>query len=199
LVVSSSGRRVALLCDRIVAEQEVVVKSLGRLLVGVGGYLGAAIMHDGGIALILDPAFVTKMLPREPTAITAHAERPPSTVLVVDDQFTVRQLQRSILEAAGYNVRTARDGREALATVTADADVELVVTDVQMPGMDGIELLRAIRADSERSSLPVVMVTSRGGEEDRRRGLEAGADAYIVKDRFDQKALLETVGGLLAR
>jgi len=199
-IVASSGRRVALLCDRIVEEQELVIKSLGPLLAGMPGYLGAAIMHDGHIALVLDPAFVTKTTARGRAASESwQPERAAPTVLVVDDQFTVRELQRSILEAAGYRVRTARDGREALANVGSDSDVELVVTDVQMPEMDGIELLRAIREDGERSSLPVVVVTSKGGEEDRSRGLEAGADAYIVKDQFDQRALLETVDRLLSR
>jgi two-component system, chemotaxis family, sensor kinase CheA len=199
-VVASSGRRVALLCDRIVEEQEVVIKSLGPLLFGVRGYLGAAILHDGRIALVLDPGTVTKPARRERRAGPAvEQERQAPTVLVVDDQFTVRELQRSILEAAGYRVTTARDGRDALAKVSADPDVQLVVTDVQMPEMDGLELLRAIRTSQERSSLPVVVVTSQGGEEDRARGLEAGADAYIVKDQFDQKALLETVDRLVTR
>jgi two-component system chemotaxis sensor kinase CheA len=196
MVVASSGRRVALLCDRIVEEQEVVIKSLGPLLARVPGYLGAAIMPDGGIALVLDPAFVTKTARHRRATATPDEEARQSTVLVVDDQFTVRELQRSILEAAGYDVKTARDGREALTSITSDPSVELVVTDVQMPEMDGIELLRAIR---ESSSLPVVMVTAQGGEDDRRRGLEAGADAYIVKDEFDQRALIETVERLLAR
>ena len=196
MVVASSGRRVALLCDRIVEEQEVVIKSLGALLAGIPGHLGAAIMQSGRIALILDPAFVTKAPARGRPQAVGPAERRQATVMVVDDQFTVRELQRSILEAAGYEVRTARDGREALAGIDG---VELVVTDVQMPEMDGIELLLAIRDDSERASLPVVMVTSQGGEEDRQRGLEAGADAYIVKDQFDQRALIETVERLLAR
>jgi two-component system, chemotaxis family, sensor kinase CheA len=195
MVVASSGRRVALLCDRIVEEQEVVIKSLGPLLAGIPGHLGAAIMQSGRIALILDPAFVTKAPARGRAQAAGAEERHQSTVMVVDDQFTVRELQRSILEAAGYEVRTARDGREALAGIDG---VELVVTDVQMPEMDGIELLRAIRDNRERASLPVVMVTSQGGEEDRRRGLEAGADAYIVKDQFDQRALIETVERLLA-
>jgi two-component system chemotaxis sensor kinase CheA len=199
LVVASSGRRVAVLCDRIVEEREVVVKTLGPLLAGVAGYLGAAIMPDGRIALVLDPAFVTKTRARGRAPAAAGTEQQVSTVLVVDDQFTVRELQRSILESAGYEVRTARDGREALASIANDPAVELVVTDVQMPEMDGIELLRAIRERRERASLPVVMVTSKGSEEDRRRGLEAGADAYIVKDQFDQRALIETVGRLLAR
>ena len=193
MVVASSGRRVALLCDRIVEEQEVVIKSLGPLLARVPGHLGAAIMPNGLIALVLDPAFVTKATTRGRVTPTPREQQHQSTVMVVDDQFTVRELQRSILESAGYDVRTARDGREALAAIEG---VELVVTDVQMPEMDGIELLQAIR---ERSSLPVVMVTSQGGEEDRRRGLENGADAYIVKDEFDQRALIETVQRLLAR
>jgi two-component system, chemotaxis family, sensor kinase CheA len=195
MVIASSGRRVALLCDRIVEEQEVVIKSLGPLLAGIPGHLGAAIMQSGRIALILDPAFVTKAPTRGRPQAASTAERQQATVMVVDDQFTVRELQRSILEAAGYEVRTARDGREALAGIDG---VELVVTDVQMPEMDGIELLRAIRDNRERASLPVVMVTSQGGEGDRQRGLEAGADAYIVKDQFDQRALIETVERLLA-
>jgi two-component system chemotaxis sensor kinase CheA len=198
MVVASSGRRVALLCDRIVEEQEVVIKSLGPLLTGVPGYLGAAIMHDGRIALILDPAFVSKAAARGRATVAPEAARGRSTVLVVDDQFTVRELQRSILESAGYEVKTARDGREALATLGSDPDIAAVVTDVQMPEMDGIELLRAIRDDRVRSSVPVVVVTSKGSAEDRQRGLDAGADAYIVKDQFDQRTLIDTVGRLLA-
>jgi two-component system chemotaxis sensor kinase CheA len=196
MVVASSGRRVALVCDRIVEEQEVVIKSLGPLLAGIPGHLGAAIRQDGRIALILDPAFVTRATVQGRTMPAADEERQQSTVLVVDDQFTVRELQRSILESAGYEVRTARDGREALAAIEG---VQLVVTDIQMPEMDGFELLEAIRKDGDRASLPVVIITSRGSEDDRRRGLDAGADAYIVKDQFDQRALIETVQGLLAR
>jgi two-component system chemotaxis sensor kinase CheA len=200
VIVLSSGRRVAALCDAIVEEQEAVIKSLGPLLADVPGYLGAAIMDDGGVALILDPAFLTKRLPDGGPAVTPPAsESAQSRVLVVDDQFTVRELQRSILEAAGYSVETARDGREALAKVTGEPDIELVVTDVEMPELDGIELLGRIRNNTDTASLPVVVVTSRGGEEARRRGLDAGADAYIVKDEFDQRALLETVDRLLTR
>jgi two-component system, chemotaxis family, sensor kinase CheA len=200
MVVSASGRRVAVLCDRIVAEQELVIKGLGPLLAGVPGYLGATILHDGRIALVLDPAQITRLGGRaRGTSLEPRAEPEQPTVLVVDDQFTVRELQRSILEAAGYRVRTARDGREALAEVADDGAVGLVVTDLQMPEMDGIELLRAIRDSREYASLPVVVVTSQGGEDDRRRGLEAGADAYILKDQFDQQTLLATVDRLLAR
>jgi two-component system chemotaxis sensor kinase CheA len=199
VIVSSAGRRVAAACDHIIEEQEVVIKSLGPLLERVPGYLGAALLGDGGVALILDPAFVTGKERRRPTPVAPKAEELASKVLVVDDQFTVRELERSILEAAGYRVDTARDGSEAFAKVVSEPDVGLVVTDVEMPEMDGIELVRSIRAEPDFSSLPIVVVSARGSDEDRRRGVEMGADAYIVKDEFNQQALLETVERLLAR
>jgi two-component system, chemotaxis family, sensor kinase CheA len=199
VIVSSSGRRVAAACDRIIEEQEVVIKSLGPMLERVPGYLGAAILGDGGVALILDPTFVTAKNRRPGTLVAPSAEQAASKVLVVDDQFTVRELERSILEAAGYRVDTARDGSEAFAKVVSEPDVGLVVTDVEMPEMDGIELLRCIRAEPGHASLPIVVVSARGSDEDRRRGVEMGADAYIVKDEFNQQALLDTVERLLAR
>jgi len=120
-------------------------------------------------------------------------------VLVVEDSFTVRELQRSILEAAGYAVVTARHGRDALAVLDRDTEIALVVTDLEMPELDGLELTRAIRADGARSSLPVIIVTSRGSEDDMRKGVEAGADAYMAKQGFDQHALLATVERLIGR
>ena len=120
-------------------------------------------------------------------------------MLVVEDSLTVRELQRSILEAAGYRVETARDGREALERLGRDETIELVLTDVDMPEMNGLELTAAIRVHPTYSALPVIVVTSRGEDEDRRRGIEAGADAYMVKRGFDQQALLETVERLVGR
>lgn len=197
VIVASSGRRVAAACDRIVEEQEVVVKSLGSLLEGIAGYLGAAILGDGAIALILDPAFVTKSLPDRARSAPLKTEQLPCKVLVVDDQFTVRELQRSILEAAGYRVETASDGHEALGRLAADPRISLMVTDLDMPKMGGIELLRSLRGEPSPSSLPIVVVSSRGDEADRRLGAEAGADAYIAKDEFNQQALLDTVQRLI--
>jgi two-component system, chemotaxis family, sensor kinase CheA len=198
VIVSSVGGRVGVICDRILGEEEVVVKSLGALLANVSGYLGAAIMGDGSVALILDPASLVRRQGGGPARLQVAEEAPAAVVLVVDDQFTVRELQRSILETAGYRVETARNGREALTEVTGSSDVDLVLTDVDMPEMTGLELLRAIRADARNFALPVVVVTGRGGEADRKVGMEAGADAYIVKEEFDQRTLLDTVGRLLA-
>ena len=207
VVVSASGRRIAALCDRLLGQEEVVVKRLGRLLDGVSGYMGAAILGDGTIALLLDPTSLVRA-PRRTAPQTKAAprngagrktERRAPKVLVVEDSFTVRELQRSILEAAGYRVETARDGRDALDRLSRDDDVNLVLTDVEMPEMDGIALTETIRRQPEHSSLPVVIVTSRGSEDDRRRGIEAGADAYMAKRSFDQQALLETIERLVGR
>lgn len=200
IVITSGGRRAVVTCDTLLGAEEVVIKPLGPLLADVPGYLGASILGDGRIALLVEPATLTGGSRRAPGPAAPAAE--PSAaprVLVVEDSFTVRELQRSILEAAGYPVVTARDGREALQVIDRDADIALVVTDLEMPRLDGIELTRAIRASSTRSSLPVVIVTSHGSDDDRRRGIEAGADAYMVKRSFDQQDLLATVEQLVGR
>jgi two-component system, chemotaxis family, sensor kinase CheA len=203
VVVVSDGRRVAASCDRLLGQEEIVVKPLGPLLASVEGYLGGAILGDGRIALLLDPTALTRATPQARSAAAtlpgAAVERPAPKVLVVEDSYTVRELQRSILEAAGYRVVTARDGKEGFERVSSDDEIALVITDLEMPEMDGLELTRAIRARSEGSSLPVVVVTSLADDEDRRRGVEAGADAYIVKRAFDQHALLDIVERLVGR
>lgn len=201
IVVESLGRSLAVACDELLGEEEVVIKSLGVIMAGIPGYLGAAILGDGGIALVLDPNHLLKAPLGAMTLDHAdETEEPTMTrVLVVDDQFAARELQRSILEAAGYRVEVARDGREALRLIGELAGLDLVLTDVQMPGMDGFELLEAIRADGEHSSLPVVIVTTLGDDDSRRRGVEGGADAYIVKEEFDQQTLLGTIERLAGR
>jgi two-component system chemotaxis sensor kinase CheA len=184
IVLASATRTVAVACDRVLGDRELVVKSLGPMLSGVEGYLGSGILEDGRVALILDPNRLLDASPSaSPPAFAAGAERPAPKVLVVDDQFSVRRLQRSILEAAGYRVEVARNGLEAL----------------QMPEMDGVELLEAVRRDEALRSLPVAIVTSRGSAEERQLGAEKGADAYIVKNEFDQGALLETIDRLIGR
>ena len=201
IVITSGGRRAVVTCDRLLGAEEVVIKPLGPLLADVPGYLGASILGDGRIALLVEPATLTGGNRRAHGSAAAPAAEPPTApkVLVVEDSFTVRELQRSILEAAGYPVATARDGREALQVIDRDADIALVVTDLEMPRLDGLELTRAIRASNTRSSLPVVIVTSHGTDDDRRRGIEAGADAYMVKRSFDQQGLLATVEQLVGR
>jgi two-component system chemotaxis sensor kinase CheA len=119
-------------------------------------------------------------------------------VLVADDALLVRELQRSILEQAGYRVLVAEDGHAALGTLTRER-VDLVLTDVEMPGMNGFDLTRAIRAHPDLQNLPVVILTSKTSAEDHQEGLDAGADAYIVKESFGEAILLAAVERLLGR
>lgn len=201
-VISAGGRRVAVGCDRLLGHEAVVVKSLGPLLRDLPAYHGGAILGDGTVALLLDAPWLVR---RPATAPAVHAASTwtepavPQTVLVVEDSLTVRELQRAILEAAGYDVLTARHGREALELLDANPEIALVVTDLEMPELDGLALTRAIRARPQTATLPVVIVTTHGTDDDRQAGLEAGADAYVVKNAFQEQAFLGTVATLVAR
>jgi two-component system chemotaxis sensor kinase CheA len=117
-------------------------------------------------------------------------------VLVVDDALTVRELQRGILERAGYDVRVAADGVQALRSLDSEPS-DLVLTDIEMPVMDGFALTEAIRSHPTLANVPILILSSRSSEADRQRGLDAGADGYIVKSGFDEGGLLTAVHRLL--
>lgn len=119
-------------------------------------------------------------------------------MLVVDDSITMRSLQRSILENAGYLVIVASDGEEALRLLRLESQIDAIVTDLEMPRVDGIELCKRVR-EIHGPDMPVIMMTSRGAEEDQRAGVEAGADAYIVKGDFRQEHFLATVERFVGR
>ncbi len=202
LVIKMSERTIAVACDTLVGQQEIAVKPLGPLLAGSGTFLGAAVLADGQIALLVDPHALLVNAAGESDAVPGPGETDAPaapTILVAEDSFTARELQRSILQTAGYQVLTARDGREAIDVLSREPAIALVVTDLEMPQVGGLELTRAIRADPARSSLPVVVVTAHASQEDVRRGIEAGADAYMAKRSFDQHALLATVERLIGR
>jgi two-component system chemotaxis sensor kinase CheA len=121
-----------------------------------------------------------------------------STILVVDDSITTRTLEKSILEAAGYRVVVCVDGKDALDMLRSEIEpVDLVLADIEMPRLDGFGLVEALRAEAAFATLPIILMTSRGDAEDVARGLELGADAYLTKQKFDQRELLQTVGQLL--
>jgi two-component system chemotaxis sensor kinase CheA len=113
-------------------------------------------------------------------------------ILVVDDSLTTRTLEKSILEAAGYEVEVAVDGADALGRL-GQRDFDLVLSDVQMPRLDGVSLVRAVKQDSRLNKIPIVLVSSLDAEEHRRQGLDAGADAYLSKAEFEQGLLLSTL------
>jgi two-component system chemotaxis sensor kinase CheA len=117
-------------------------------------------------------------------------------LLVVDDSVTTRTLMKSILETANYNVTAAVDGQHAWECMQNDS-FDLVVSDVEMPRMDGFELTSSIRGVPTFNELPVILVTARGTDEDKARGIQVGANAYLVKSSFDQRNLLETIEQLI--
>lgn len=199
VVLGAADRRVAFRVDEIVNEQEVLVKPLGWPLLRVRNVAGATVLGSGRVVPILNVADLLKSAlragPRRLAAAKPAAPRKRS-ILVVEDSITARTLLKNILEAAGYAVRTAVDGVDACSLLQT-RDFDAVVSDIQMPRMDGFELTARIRAGKRTAELPVVLVTALASREDRERGAEAGANAYIVKSSFDQGNLLETVRRLL--
>jgi two-component system chemotaxis sensor kinase CheA len=197
IVVSGTLQRHAFRVDAIVGHRDVVVKALSGVLPHIDVVAGTSIEPDGSVLVVLDPPRLVARVrhlvaPRPGRSEHGHDSSVSRRVLVVDDALTVRELQRSILERAGFDVAVAVDGVDALAQL-GRGDVDLVLTDVQMPRMDGFELTRAIRATEGITNLPIVIVTTLDREDHRREGMEAGADAYIVKANFDERALLEIV------
>jgi two-component system chemotaxis sensor kinase CheA len=205
IVVLAHGERVAAYqVNALVGQRDVMVTSLGAFVPQLPFVAGAAIEADGSILMVLNGGELAREVhgsatTSETAAVTAAADvARVASVLVADDALPVRELQRSILEDAGYRVVVAEDGAEALAALARDR-VDLVLTDVDMPRMNGFELTRAIRAQPDLANLPVVIVSSKGSSADQQEGLDAGADAYIVKEAFGEGLLLSAVQQLLGR
>ncbi|HEU4675486.1 MAG TPA: response regulator [Motilibacteraceae bacterium] len=207
-----AGEELAWAVDRLEDEVELVVKELGGFLGRLPALPGATIDGDGRVVLLLDvrelavahagssaPPPVVSDASSEKVVAALPAQRAGrARVLVVEDSVGVRELQRAILESAGYDVVTAVDGLDGAARLSGEP-ADLVVSDVEMPGMDGFTLTRQIRRTSGWSEVPVVIMTSRGDDADRRAGLDAGANAYLLKSEFDQAELLGTVRRLVGR
>jgi two-component system chemotaxis sensor kinase CheA len=202
IILSAAEKEMAFAVDALIDEQEVVIKSLGKQIVRVGGIAGASLMGSGDVLLVLNVADVIKLAWREerqPIFSKAEPEevvtqtRTKNKILVVDDSITTRTLEKNILEAAGYSVRLALDGQEAFNLLMTSELPDLVISDVQMPRMDGLALTARIKNEERTAQLPVILVTSLESSEDKAKGVDAGADAYIVKRSFDQNNLLETI------
>ena len=200
MLLGPAERRVAFAVDAVLSEQEVLVKTLGKPLLRVRNFAAATILGSGAPALILNAAELLQSALR-PAAAPRPArpqEAPQRTrsILVADDSITARMLLKNILESAGYRVTTATDGADALTALQARA-FDALVSDVEMPRLDGFELTTKVRADEKLAALPVVLVTSLGSREHQERGVAVGANAYIVKSSFDQSNLLEVLSLLV--
>jgi two-component system chemotaxis sensor kinase CheA len=207
LIASDGQRRIALAVDAVLGEQEVLLKRLGQPLSRVRNIAGATVLGSGKVVPVLNAADLLKSAVRLNGRAAGRAapgdaprDRPAAqaarSLLVVEDSVTARMLIRGILESAGYRVKTAVDGVDAWTALKTD-DFDLVVSDVEMPRMNGFDLTTRIRGNQRLAEMPVVLVTARDSRTDRERGVEAGANAYIVKSGFDQNNLLEVVRRLL--
>jgi two-component system chemotaxis sensor kinase CheA len=193
VVARAGGQAFGLLVDAIVAEQDLLPKPLGRLLRRVRWFSAAAQLGDGTLAPVIALEDVAgRGLAGAAVAAAAAPAAGPGRVLVVEDSVTSRLLLKHILEGAGYAVDTAVDGLDAQSRLRTGR-YDVVVSDVEMPNMDGLALTASIRAAPATAELPVILVTSLQTPEQREAGLRAGADAYFTKGSFDQDRLLATV------
>lgn len=201
LLLGTGDQRIAFAIDALVGEQEVLVKRLSKPLARVRNIAGATVLGSGQVAPILNVADLLKSArkagrPIARTAAEKPAEVAAKSILVAEDSITSRMLLKGILESAGYRVKTAVDGMEAFTTLRAE-NFDLLVSDVEMPRLNGFDLTARVRADRKLAELPVVLVTALETREDRERGIDAGANAYLVKSNFDQSNLLEAVRRLV--
>jgi len=206
IVLSAAGKRIAFQVDKILNEQEVLFKGLGQQLSRVRNIAGATVLGTGEAIPILN----VRDLLKSAVKISAPSRAPikpgrtqlipnkNSSVLVVEDSITTRTLLKNILETAGYNVKTAVDGFDAYSILKNEM-FDIVVSDIEMPRMNGFELVEKIRSDEIFSDLPVVLVTARESREDQERGIDVGANAYIIKSDFDQSNLLDVMGMLITK
>ena len=201
VVLAYAEKRLAFRVDDVLEEQQVLVKGLGKMLNRVRNISGASILGSGKIVPVLNIADLMESgslvsgikkarVDEEPVMIKARK------ILIAEDSITSRTLLKSILESAGYQVTTAVDGLDAF-TKARSQDFDLLVSDVDMPRMNGFELTTKMKNDNKLNEIPVILVTALESREDREKGIEVGADAYIVKSSFDQGNLLEVIKKLI--
>jgi two-component system sensor histidine kinase and response regulator WspE len=207
VVLGDAAARYGLVIDRFLGERELVIRTLDPRLGKVKNISSAALMPDGSPVLIVDVDDLTRSieslvsgqhLSQVSSEGNTGTQRRRKRVLIVDDSLTVRELERKLLDGAGYAIQVAVDGIDGWNEVRT-GHYDLVVTDIDMPRMDGIELIKLIRQDHRLKSLPVMIVSYKDRAEDRTRGLDAGADYYLTKASFHDETLLRVVTDLVGR
>ena len=203
LLLRAGAQTLALHVDHLRGNQEIVVKNAGPQLVRIIGIAGATVLGDGEIVLILNPvALASRMqatnvhpLAPDQVAAVAQVEHVP-TVMIVDDSLTVRKITGRLMEREGYRVITAKDGNDALEKLLETLP-DVVLSDIEMPRMDGFDLVRNIRADERLKHLPVIMITSRLADKHREYAMKVGANHYLGKP-FEENELLGLIRGYVA-
>ncbi len=199
IIVQNGEEKLGLIVDDILGQDDMVVKPLPahlkdlKLVTGVTLGAGNRVINVLHVPELLE---LTRHLDARTPAAPAVEEIRGASILVVDDSLNTREIERGILEAYGYEVDVAEDGLAAIER-THSRLYDLVITDVEMPRLDGFSLTERLRADDRYRHVPIIIVTSRAKDEDRKRGIQVGADAYILKGAFDQSSLLSTVQNLI--
>lgn len=205
MILGQGDNLFGLQIDEVLSEDDLLVKGIGPLLPRVRNIAAATILANGDIVPIVNVMDLLRNSGADfvhhvhgTTAEAATSEKPAKKrILVVDDSITSRTLIMNVLESYGYEVKTAVDGLDGLAKLQGSERFDLATVDVEMPHMNGFELTARIRADKRLSRLPVVLITSLDSAEDKKKGINAGADAYIVKSGFDQTSLLDIIRKLI--
>jgi two-component system chemotaxis sensor kinase CheA len=194
VVILSLGKKVGFVVDEIVGKDEIFIKPLPQELEGVKNVSGAAILNTGEMVLVLEPQDLIQESSNAYIPSFVKTEDEKKRILVVEDSITTRELEKMLLEAEGYSVETACDGVEALERLERE-EFALLLLDIDLPRMDGFSLCSKVR-EKDRE-IPIIMLTTYESEDDKKRGLEVGASAYIKKSSFNSDSLLDTIKRLI--
>ena len=202
LVVRVHGEKLALVVDKLLDERDMVIKPLPEHMRRLAMVSGMVTTGKSELVSILHVPVLLEMArsegAKDRTEIAPNTGSGPLRILVVDDSLNTREIEKDVLEAHGYQVTLAEDGMDGLRKARL-GEFNAVLTDVEMPHMDGFTLTERLRQEDKYRDTPIIIITSRGKEEDKRRGIQVGADAYIVKGDFDQSSLVDTLRNLLAQ
>ena len=203
IVLKSENQSAAFTVDKIMGIHKIIIKDLGEELRDSPFFIGGSILSDGQPAIILNVAHLFKISSNQNLgnySADSNTGTDPSQsvhrILAVDDSLTSRVLIGGILEAEGYDVTLATSGEDALNILAAN-QYDLIISDVEMPGINGFELSSRIRHDSEHKETPIIIISSLAKDEHKRKGIEAGVQAYIIKGAFNQQVFLETIERLI--
>jgi two-component system chemotaxis sensor kinase CheA len=202
VVLEYAYQKIAFLIDGLIKEQDIIIKPLVKPLTKIRNVAGVTILDKGEVVPILHVPELMESArqvpsvsrPTSTTKKTPHKER--KKILIVEDSLTTRELEKSIMISVGYDVDTAVDGVDAFNKI-ASVKPDLIITDVQMPRMDGFVMTEKLKHDTKYKEIPVIMVTALAKDSERKRGIEVGADAYITKSDFDQTTLVEIIEQLI--
>ncbi|MCK4532632.1 hybrid sensor histidine kinase/response regulator [bacterium] len=199
VVISHARQRIGIVVDKLMEEEEIVIKNLGSFLKKIRNIIGTTLLESGKVVLVLNVSEIIHlagMINKVKVFRSREEKKKIPSILIVEDSLTTRELERNIIESAGYQVEVAIDGVEATEKLN-DTKFDLLIADVQMPRMNGFQLTEWIKKSDKHKDMPVIIVTSLEKEGEKKKGIKAGAQAYIVKSSFDQSTLLDTIERLI--